>query len=241
MPTVGFVNAGSGAGGGHFEHFLTLLPQDVRLEFGGIDVLDASTDDFDIRYDLHGDLDPLLERTARLAADKGWDGVIVAAAPLEVMNPGLQERLNATLRVPVTTALNACTAALRAFSAGRILLMTPFTDRMNQRIKAYLAEHRIEARTVGDFDRVAEAMILTPEQVKERTRAALAQTQGVDAIYFQGAVLDPVKVLDPIEQEAELPVVASNPAMLWYILSRLGRRYSIPGHGRLLRDWPAIA
>ena len=214
MPTIGFVNAGSGAGGGHFDYFLTLLPADVRMEFGGIGVLDESTDDFDVRYDLGGDLEPLLERTAKLTSEKGWDGVIVAAAPLEVMNPGLQERLDDTLRVPVTTALNACTAALGAFGASRVLLMTPFTERMNQRIRNYLADHRIEARSVGEFERVAEAMVLTPKEIQERTRAALAQTPGVDAIYFQGAVLDPVKVLEPIEQEAELPAIASNPATL---------------------------
>jgi hypothetical protein len=28
--------------------------------------------------------------------------------------------------------------------------------------------------------------------------------------------------------------------MLWYILSRLGRRYSIDGYGKLLRDWPSL-
>jgi maleate cis-trans isomerase len=62
----------------------------------------------------------------------------------------------------------------------------------------------------------------------------------VDAIYFQGAVLDPLKVIETLEQDTELPVVASNPAMLWFILSQLGRRYSIDGHGKLLRQWPAV-
>ena len=68
----------------------------------------------DIRYDLHGDFGPLLERTNRLVAERGWDGVIMAAAPLEVMNPGVGQRLNEGVSVPVTTALNACSSALKA-------------------------------------------------------------------------------------------------------------------------------
>jgi Arylmalonate decarboxylase len=240
-PAVGFVNAGSGAGGAHLERFQKVLPVDVRLEPAGLGVLDESTEDFDIRYDLHGDLQLLLDRTRNLVSERGWDGVIVAAAPLEVMNPGLQNRLNEAIPVPVTTALNACTSALRAFGASSVLLMTPFTERMNDRVRHYLAGRRIDARTVGAFEHVTEAMALSPEQIVDRTNAALAKTPDVDAIYFQGAVLDPVAVLDRLEWETELPVIASNPAMLWFVLSRLGYRSSIAGHGRLLGEWPAPA
>jgi maleate isomerase len=156
------------------------------------------------------------------------------------MNPGLYDGLRGALRVPVTTALTACSAALRAFDASRVLLMTPFTERMNARIRDYLANRGIESSTFGEFDRVTEASILGPEQVRQRARAALETAGRVDAIYFQGAVLDPLKVIETLEQETELPVVASNPAMLWFILSQLGRRYSIEGYGNLVRRWPAV-
>jgi maleate cis-trans isomerase len=60
----------------------------------------------------------------------------------------------------------------------------------------------------------------------------------VDAVYFQGAVLDPLEIMDQLESEFACPVVASNPAMLWFILSELGHTYHIEGCGRLLREWP---
>jgi maleate cis-trans isomerase len=62
----------------------------------------------------------------------------------------------------------------------------------------------------------------------------------IDAIYFQGAVLDPLKVLDQIESDLKTIAVASNPAMLWNILSQLGRSAKIRGYGKLLIEWPAI-
>jgi hypothetical protein len=238
---IGFVNAGAGGGGSpHMSLFHSLIPPDVRFDAAGLGVLDESTDDFDIRYDLHGDFGPFLERTNQLVAEHGWDGVIMAAAPLEVMNPGIGKRLNEGVSVPVTTALNACSNALKAYNAKRVLLMTPFTELMNARIRADLAGRGIEARTFGEFEKHTQAMTLEPDQVRERARAALDQAGDVDAIYFQGAVLDPLRVIETLEQDAEMPVIASNPSMLWYILSRLGRRYSIDGFGKLLREWPAV-
>jgi hypothetical protein len=239
--SIGFVNAGgSGRVSPHMTLFNALIPSDVRFDAAGLGVLDESTDDFDIRYDLHGDLGPLLDRINQIVAERGWDGVIMAAAPLEVMNPGLGARLDEAISVPVTTALNACSNVLRAFGAKRVLLMTPFTERMNARIRDDLAGRGIEARTFGEFEKHTQAMTLEPEEVRQRARAALAQAGNVDAIYFQGAVLDPLQIIDTLEREAEMPVVASNPAMLWFILSRLGHRYSIQGYGRLLGQWPTL-
>jgi len=237
---IGFTNAGTGGVSGHLEDFRALVPAGVSLEFEGLHVLDESTDDFDIRYDLHGNLQPLLDKALELVSERGWHALIVPAAPLEVMNLGLHDALRQALSVPVTTALNACSVALNAFGASRVLLMTPFTERMNARIRDYLAKRGIEASTFGEFDRVTEAAVLGPDEVRRRARSALDQAGRVDAIYFQGAVLDPLKAIEVLEKESELPVVASNPAMLWFILSQLGRRFSIDGYGKLLREWPAV-
>jgi maleate cis-trans isomerase len=44
-----------------------------------------------------------------------------------------------------------------------------------------------------------------------------------------------------MERELGVPVIASNPAMLWFMLSKLGLKNPIPGYGRLLETWPALA
>ncbi len=81
---------------------------------------------------------------------------------------------------------------------------------------------------------------MTPDEVFDLTKKNLAAVGKVDAIYFQGAVLDPIKVLEQIESELKATVIASNPAMLWYVLSKLGMKYPVNGYGRLLREWPAM-
>jgi maleate cis-trans isomerase len=81
---------------------------------------------------------------------------------------------------------------------------------------------------------------MTPDEVFELTRKNLATVGNVDAIYFQGAVLDPIKSLQRIESELKVTVIASNPAMLWYVLSKLGLKYPMSGYGRLMREWPEL-
>jgi maleate cis-trans isomerase len=43
-----------------------------------------------------------------------------------------------------------------------------------------------------------------------------------------------------MERELHLPVVASNPAMNWYMLAKLGLKHPLNGYGRLLSAWPAL-
>jgi len=38
----------------------------------------------------------------------------------------------------------------------------------------------------------------------------------------------------------EISVIASNPAMIWNILSKVDARLSIPGYGKLLSSWPEL-
>jgi maleate cis-trans isomerase len=70
------------------------------------------------------------------------------------------------------------------------------------------------------------------------TQQALGEMGAVDAIYFQGAVLDPLKVLDRIEEKLKTIAIASNPAMLWDILLQLDRHAAVNGYGKLLAQWP---
>lgn len=217
--------------GRHFEMFKKLIPGDVELEIEGLNVLGKSI------YELK----ELTTRIVKLILDRvktsSWDGTIVSAAPVELLNPDLRTQLDSALPIPATTALTACVAALRAFSAKHVLLLTPFDDPMNQMIRDFLARAGITATSTQAFRHYTEAIGFGVEEVYALAEKSLAAASGIEAIYFQGAVLDPVPVIDRIEKDLGIPVVASNPAMLWHILTKLGLRYEILGYGQLLAQW----
>ena len=231
---VGFIGS-SAPSSPHHESFKAFIPRDIDFTFLQEEGAGASL------YEARGKLDSLVRQTVEMAERLGWHGVIISGAPKEVLNPGMWDRLSAAVRIPVATALRSSVAALKMFSAKRILLMTPVDDELKKMYRDFLAGFGIEALYPPQTLRAhTEAQKLTPGDVESMTRKAFAEQSGVDAIYFQGALLDPLKVLEKMENELKVPIAASNPAMLWFILSKLGLSYKIAGYGRLLATWPAL-
>lgn len=230
---IGFVSGGSSSMP-HYNSFLPMVPKEVEIEFQGLQLYGKSL------YEIADKKEIILRRVKEFIAERKWDGLILTAAPTEVLNPGLYADLQAALSIPFTTALNACVAALRVYSAPKVLLLTPFDARLNDLIVAHLAKAGVIALSPNSFDELGVPKRMTPDEVFELTKKNLAAVGKVDAIYFQGAVLDPIKCLERIESELQVKVIASNPAMFWYVLSKLKLSYPMAGYGRLLREWPAL-
>lgn len=113
---------------------------------------------------------------------------------------------------------------------------------MNSLLIAHLKGAGIEAICpYTGFDTEDNAVGVGAEDIVAIVRKAIETAGEVDALYFQGAVLDAVPIIDRLETELAMPVVASNPAMLWSILSKLGKRYGLDGPGKLLATWPPLA
>jgi len=231
---IGFISAGGGTGP-HFEGFRALIPPDVEFDFEGLGL------DRESQYVAEARLQATI-RAVQTVEQRGCHGIVVSGAPAEVLNPDLQQRVEAAVEVPVATAMTSSVAALKSFGARRVLLMTPFDAATNQKIRAHLDARSIEGVSPSTaFGAIDEATRLTPEEVHAFAQASFEAAGAVDAVYFQGAVLDPLEIMDRLESEFACPVVASNPAMLWFILNKLGRPYHIDGCGRLLREWPTAA
>lgn len=230
---IGFVSGGASSMP-HYNSFLPIVPQEIEIDFQGLQLYGKSL------YEIADKKEIILRRVKEFIPERKWDGLILTAAPTEVLNPGLYDDLKAALTIPFTTALNACVAALRVYSAPRVLLLTPFDARLNDLIVAHLAKVGVTAISPNSFEELAVPKRMTPDEVFDLTKKNLAVAGKVDAIYFQGAVLDPIKCLERIESELHVTVVASNPAMFWYVLSKLALRYPMTGYGRLLREWPAL-
>ena len=230
---IGFVSGGSSSMP-HYSSFLPLIPDEIKLDHEGLELYRESL------YQIADQKDTIVRRVREFVANNGWDGVILTAAPTEVLNPGLFNDLKAALSVPFTTALHACVAALSVYSAKRVLLLTPFDEKLNELICRHLEGKGVVAVAPHPFKELGVPKRMTPDEVFTLTKQCLNPADPVDAIYFQGAVLDPIKVLEKIETDLGLTVIASNPAMLWYVLSKLGLAYPMSGYGRLLREWPKL-
>ena len=219
----------------HIKKFLNLVPGNVDVLYEQLVLHDG------VLNDVQGKQEIIVSRAVLFAEKQKLDGLIFPGAPREVLNPNLSDAFAAALKIPVATALRASAAALKTFAAKRILLLTPFDSSLNRLIRDFLSQLDLVATSPSEtLQHYTDALKMTPDDVIAYARRAIAAEREVDAIYFQGAVLDPMDCLEQMEHELSLPVVASNPAMNWYMLSKLGLKHPLPGFGRLLASWPNL-
>jgi Arylmalonate decarboxylase len=219
----------------HLQKLERIVPSSVELVHEQLLLHDG------VLNDVKGKLDTIVTRAVELTQKHRWDGLIFPGAPREVLNPDLFSAFSSALRIPVATALRASAAALKTFSARRILLLTPFDESLNKLICRFLADFGIAALSPTETLRLyTDALKMTSDDVVAYAKRALANHKSVDAIYFQGAILDPMDCLEKMESDLEIPIVASNPAMLWFIQSKLGLKNPVHGYGKLLETWPTL-
>ena len=219
----------------HIKKFQDLVPAEVEVVYEQLKLHDG------VLNDVQGKLDLIVNRAVEFTERDDLKGLIFPGAPREVLNPGLFAGFSSTLKIPVATALRSSAAALKTFAAKRVLLLTPFDASLNELIRKFLADFDISANSPSEILRhYTDALKMTPDDVVAYARRAIAEQSQVDAIYFQGAVLDPMDCLEQMERELNLPVVASNPAMNWYMLSKLGLKHPLTGYGKLLTTWPQL-
>jgi len=221
--------------GSHIKKFLDLMPANVEVLYEQLVLHDG------VLNDVEGKLDLIVGRAVQFADKQNLDGLIFPGAPREVLNPNLSDAFAAELKIPVATALRASAAALTTFAAKRVLLLTPFDPSLNRLIRDFLGRFDLFAISPGEtLPHYTDALKMSSDDVIAYARRAIIEQREVDAIYFQGAVLDPTDCLEQMERELNLPVVASNPALHWYMLSKLGLKHPLHGFGKLLASWPAL-
>ena len=225
-----------GTNSGHFRNLEKLLPPEVQLSMEGLELARAS------RYELADKSDVIIARARQFVQKVALQGLIVTGAPVAILNPGLEGQVSTAVGIPVVTAVSSAISALKAVGARNLVVMTPFDVPMNEKLTNELERADLNVLACPPFKdpTFGASSKVGPDEVFENTTAAFVSVVGADAIYFQGARLDPLPVIERLEEKLGVPVIASNPAMLWHILSRLNVQCSISGYGWLLLGWPSL-
>ena len=225
-----------GTNSGHFRNLEKLLPSEVKVSMDGLELARSS------RYELADKSAVIVARARDFAQKQSLQGMIVTGAPVAILNPGIESQVSQALGIPVVTAVSSCIAALKAVGAKKLVVMTPFDVPMNEKLTSELERAGLNVLACPPFKdpTFGASSKIGPDEVFATTTDAFNAATGADAIYFQGARLDPLPVIDKLEGSLGVPVIASNPAMLWNILSLLNVQCSISGYGKLLKNWPPL-
>jgi len=219
----------------HFKHVDNLLPPGVSLIHEGLGLLGESY------QDLAGKADQVIAIATDFVKRNEVAGLILTGGFIGLFNPGIDVKVGEAIRLPVTTAVSSAVAALKVFAAKTVLLMTPFDAKSDAVIKDHLNAIGLTVYLGPAFEgrRAGSGVDLTADQLFDLVVKTYQSHPPADAIYFQGATMDPLPIIQRVEDALNVPVIASNPAMIWNMLSMLGVQGSVENYGRLLSTWPA--
>ncbi len=164
-----------------------------------------------------------------LTTDAGTDGVAKLAARCD--------QLSEHLDVPVFNASQATQHALHRIGAKRIAVATPFNAEVNQHVKANVELGGFEVLTIKGTEAPSlEAICQTPFEVTYQLIKRLADSD-CEAIAQIGTALPILGLIEQLERETGMPIIACNAAVYWQTLRAIGIKDSIAGFGQLLSDY----
>lgn len=140
-----------------------------------------------------------------------------------------------SLDVPVVSSAGALLRGLGALGARRVSLVTPYLKPLTRLVADYIEDAGIEvvdALSLEVSDNL-EVAALDPAALREHWRRV--DTTDVDALVLSACVQMPsLPAIQPVEDEAGLPVLSAATATVFTILTELGLRPYVPGTGHLL-------
>lgn len=130
------------------------------------------------------------------------------------------QRIAAHTGIPSLTTSTAVIAALRAFDAKRVFMMSPYPDDINLHEIAFLRHYGIEVAGWDAFrcDSSEKIRAVTPGEVVAMAMRHAGEIAACDALFISCTNLRIVEHIERLEADLGKPVVTSNQASLWAVL-----------------------
>lgn len=165
-----------------------------------------------------------------MSAETFWDG----AQGAERLHARMLER---TGGVPVIMGSTAVDAAIAAYGGiKRIGIVTPYMPVGDANVRRFFEDQGYEVVHLVGL-KSPSPMMIAHESRQTLKQAAIAVSDGVDAIIQCGTNLAFAQVAAAAEFWLEKPVIAINTATYWHALRSMGITDQMDGFGRLLADF----
>jgi maleate isomerase len=169
------------------------------------------------------------------------DFIIHGGAPLVLsQGKGFETKLVGKLQtitgVPCTTAIVAAMDAFRDLSVSRLAIVDSYPPDLNEKVMSYLKAWDFEPLSLvslgTDFTTSSVASIA---DIYQAAKKAVREAGNAEGIYIPCANFPVVDVIEDIETDLGLPVIANMTSQLYVAFKAIGMREKISGYGRLMR------
>jgi maleate isomerase len=164
-----------------------------------------------------------------IALETFWGGVAAADQ--------FQNELVRRAGVGISMGSTAAVAALRAFGARRIAVLTPHQPRGDEMVRLYLTEAGFEVVRLTGLKCASPRAIAQVPAADIRNAVKCLDGPDVDALLQVGTALPTVAIAADAERWFGKPVLAINAVSYWDALRRCGIDDRIYGCGRILEEF----
>ena len=150
-----------------------------------------------------------------------------------------KRRMREGTNAPAITSAEAIGAALRALGATRIALVSPYSEEVIGLARRYYEmRYGLQVVATAPFGATDSYEIGTLGAENATDAFARIDSPEIDAMVVPGGNFPTMVHIADWEQRVGKPVVTTNQAVIWAVMTELGVRDSIPGLGRLLEELP---
>ncbi|NJE85762.1 maleate cis-trans isomerase [Thermococcus sp. CX2] len=149
----------------------------------------------------------------------------------------LEAKMENEVNVPVVSTSTAVIEALRMLDAQSILVVTPYTDEINEREREFLEANDFEVLDIRGLGIEDNTQIGKLEPYEAYRLAKATFVDEADAIFISCTNLRTFEIIEALEEDLGVPVVTSNQASLWLALRELDVMEKIPWLGRLFVEF----
>ncbi|MEM2896278.1 MAG: maleate cis-trans isomerase [Candidatus Bathyarchaeia archaeon] len=142
--------------------------------------------------------------------------------------------LSVAPNVKATTTATAVINALNELNLKKIVVLTPYIDKVNEKEKEFLEAHNFKVLNIkglGIFKDV-EISKVSPETIYGLAKAI--NMPEADGVFISCTNFRSTEVVDVLEKDLEKPIITSNQATIWDMLKKANVRDEIRGFGKLM-------
>ena len=172
--------------------------------------------------DAHVDIIAFNCTMGSLIRGKGYDQKII-------------KRIRQATGLPATTTTTAVVAGLRTLDIKKLILVSPYTELLHQKEKAFLEGEGfrlLNDRCVGLSDCFQQYEM---EPLRWCEMVIAMQQPQCEGYFISCGGIRVVEIIQQLESGLGKPVITSNQALIWHCLRIMGLQEPIEGFGRLLK------
>jgi len=142
------------------------------------------------------------------------------------------KELTAQTQIPCVTSASSIVGALRAVSAQKISVASPYEPWLNERVKIYLELAGFEVLAMAGLGTQAHGSISAPVI---KTLAYEVMRTNTEALFISCSNFRTLSLITELENELGRPVITSNQASMWGALRSMNDLRTIKHAGKLFQ------